>query len=99
MPSPKRILILLTLVNLLNYLDRYVVAAVLDPIGHDLHLSDGELGRLTFVFVVVYMLSAPLFGWLADRYQRPRLIAGGVALWSLATMGAAIVHSYTGLLL
>lgn len=98
MNSPQRTLVLLTLINLLNYLDRYVVAAVLEPLGHGLSLDDVELGRLTFVFVIVYMLSAPLFGWLADRHHRPRLIALGVAIWSVATMGAAFVNDYGTLL-
>ncbi|MBI3130242.1 MAG: MFS transporter [Acidobacteria bacterium] len=98
MRTSTRLLILLTGINLLNYLDRYVVAAVLEPLGRDLHLTDGQLGTLPFVFVVVYMISAPVFGWLADRYHRPKLVALGVALWSLATVGAAFVHSYPALL-
>ena len=99
MPRPAKLLLLLTSINLVNYLDRYVVAAVLDPLGRELHLSNAQLGRLTFVFILVYMLSAPLFGVLADRLHRPRLVAAGVALWSLATLGAALVHSYPALLL
>lgn len=98
MRTSTRLLILLTGINMLNYLDRYVVAAVLEPLGRDLHLTDVQLGRLPFVFVVVYMLAAPVFGWLADRYDRPKLVALGVLLWSLATSGAAFVHSYPMLL-
>ena len=98
MTAPRRLLLLLTGINLVNYLDRYIVAAILDPLGRELHLSDAQLGRLTFVFIAVYMCAAPLFGYLADRYHRPRLVAGGVVLWSLATLGAAFVHSYGALL-
>jgi predicted MFS family arabinose efflux permease len=98
MTAARRLLLLLTGINLVNYLDRYVVAAILEPLGRELHLSDAQLGRLTFVFIAVYMCSAPLFGYLADRFHRPRLVAGGVALWSLATVGAAFVHSYPALL-
>ncbi|WP_257310400.1 spinster family MFS transporter [Geothrix fuzhouensis] len=98
MTAARRLLLLLTGINLVNYLDRYVVAAVLEPLGHELHLSDAQLGRLTLVFIAVYMCAAPLFGYLADRFHRPRLVAAGVALWSLATVGAAFVHSYPGLL-
>ncbi|MBK8725890.1 MAG: MFS transporter [Holophagaceae bacterium] len=94
----QKLLILFTSINLLNYMDRYVVAAVLEPLGRDLHLGDQQLGSLPFYFVIVYMLAAPVFGWLADRHQRPRLVAIGVGLWSLATMGAAFVHSYPALL-
>ena len=98
MTEARRLLLLLTGINLVNYMDRYVVAAVLEPLGRELHLSNAQLGRLTFVFIAVYMCSAPLFGSLADRFHRPRLVAAGVALWSLATVGAAFVHSYPGLL-
>jgi len=98
MSPARRLLLLLTGINLVNYLDRYVVAAILEPLGRELHLSDAQLGRLTFVFIAVYMCAAPVFGYLADRFPRPRLVAGGVALWSLATLGAAFVHSYPALL-
>jgi len=99
MSRAQKLLLLLTSINLVNYLDRYVVAAVLEPVGRELHLTNAQLGRLTFVFILVYMLSAPVFGVLADRFHRPRLVAAGVALWSLATMGASLVHSYPMLLL
>ncbi|HEX7554606.1 MAG TPA: MFS transporter [Geothrix sp.] len=98
MTAARRLLLLLTGINLVNYLDRYVVAAVMEPLGRELALSDAQRGRMTFVFIVVYMCAAPLFGYLADRLHRPRLVAGGVILWSLATLGAAFVHSYGALL-
>jgi MFS transporter, Spinster family, sphingosine-1-phosphate transporter len=98
MTAARRLLLLLTGINLVNYLDRFVVAAILEPLGKELHLTDAQLGRLTLVFILVYMCAAPLFGYLADRFDRPRLVACGVALWSLATVGAAFVHSYPALL-
>jgi predicted MFS family arabinose efflux permease len=94
-----RVLVLFSLINLVNYVDRYVVAAVLEPLGADLGLDDAQRGRLTFVFVIVYMMAAPVFGVLADRMNRPRLIAVGVTIWSLATMASALVHDYTSLLI
>jgi MFS transporter, Spinster family, sphingosine-1-phosphate transporter len=94
-----RVLVLFSLINLVNYVDRYVVAAVLEPLGVDLGLDDAQRGRLTFVFVIVYMMAAPVFGVLADRMNRPRLIAVGVTIWSLATMASALVHDYTSLLI
>lgn len=93
-----RVLVLFTLINLVNYVDRYVVAAVLEPLGMDLGLDDAQRGRLTFVFVIVYMLAAPVFGALAERHHRPRLIAVGVVIWSLATMGSAFVSDFSSLL-
>ena len=94
-----RVLVLFSLINLVNYIDRYVVAAILEPLGADLSLNDAQRGRLTFVFVIVYMLAAPVFGALADRFHRPRLIAVGVTIWSLATMAGALVQDYTTLLI
>jgi len=94
-----RVLVLFSLINLVNYIDRYVVAAILEPLGADLSLNDAQRGRLTFVFVIVYMLAAPIFGALADRLHRPRLIAVGVTIWSLATMAGALVQDYTTLLI
>jgi MFS family permease len=94
-----RVLVLFSLINLVNYVDRYVVAAILEPLGADLSLDDAQRGRLTFVFVIVYMLAAPVFGALADRFHRPRLIAVGVTIWSLATMAGALVDDYRTLLI
>jgi len=93
-----RLLVLLTAINLINYLDRYVVASVVEPIGEALALDDARLGRLPFVFLMVYMLSAPVFGAMGDRWHRPRVVAVAIAAWSLATMSTAFVDSYFALL-
>jgi len=79
-------LVVLTLTNFFNYLDRYVVSALVESLKRsELHLSDAELGALATGFILVYMLASPIFGTLGDRGARPRLIAGGVAIWSVAT--------------
>jgi len=98
MTTASGLLIFLTGINLLNYMDRYVTAAVLEPMGRDLVLSDAQLGWIQPVFIYTYMLAAPVFGTVADRRHRPRLIAAGIALWSLATAGAAFVSGFGGLL-
>lgn len=96
----RRALIVLTLVNLLNYLDRYVVSALVESLKRsDLQLSDARLGALMTGFILVYMLASPLFGALADRGSpRPRLLAVGVGLWSAATALSAFAGSYGQLL-
>src|SRR5436305_11670379 len=77
-------LFVLTLVNLFNYLDRFVVASLVESLKRsELHLSDAQLGGLATGFILVYMLTSPVFGTLGDRGKRPRLIAAGVAIWSL----------------
>src|SRR5438034_193655 len=79
-------LVILTLINLFNYLDRWIVAALAESMKHsELRLSDGQLGSLMTGFLIVYMLAAPLFGSLGDRRSRPRLLALGVGIWSIAT--------------
>jgi MFS family permease len=79
-------LAILAFINLFSYLDRYVVSGVLESLKHsDLGLSDTNLGSLMSGFLVVYTLLAPVFGALGDRRSRPRLIALGVACWSIAT--------------
>lgn len=79
-------LLVLTLVNLLNYLDRFVVSALVESLkASEMRLSDGQLGALGTAFMVVYMFASPVFGTLGDRRSRPHLVAFGVFLWSLAT--------------
>jgi len=91
-------LALLLAVNLLNYIDRQALYAVFPLIKSDLKLSDTALGLLGSAFMLCYMLAAPLFGRLGDRRNRPRLAAGGLALWSLATMLSGMASSYRMLL-
>ncbi|MFY9824006.1 MAG: MFS transporter, partial [Thermoanaerobaculia bacterium] len=79
-------LFVLTLVNLFNYLDRFVLSSVVESLKKsDLHLSDTQLGALATGFILVYMLTSPVFGTLGDRGNRPRLMSIGIAIWSLAT--------------
>ncbi len=92
-------LAVLSLINLFNYLDRYVVPALFESLKHSaLRLSDENLGALMSVFLLIYTLSAPVFGALGDRRSRPKLIAAGVALWSLATALSGFVGSFVALL-
>ena len=92
-------LAILALVNMLNYLDRYVVAALFESLKHSpLAPSDGQLGALMSAFLIVYTLAAPAFGALGDRRSRPRLIAFGVGCWSLATALSGFAGSYLTLL-
>jgi MFS family permease len=93
-----RVLAVLTLVNLLNYLDRFVVSALVESLRADLWLTDTRLGWLMTGFIVVYMLASPVFGVLGDRRARPPLLALGVALWSIATMFSGVARSYGALL-
>ena len=82
-------LALLLAVNLFNYIDRYVLAAVLTRIGSEMLTGDtqarAKLGTLATVFLLSYMFLSPLFGILGDRFARWKLIGVGVILWSVAS--------------
>jgi MFS transporter, Spinster family, sphingosine-1-phosphate transporter len=93
------ILALLTGLNLLNYIDRAVVAAVLEPMQTELDLSNLEAGLLQSAFLIGYFLTSPLFGARADKGPRKGLIAIGVVIWSLATAATGLSGSVWTLLL
>ena len=93
--AARRTLILLTLVNLVNYLDRFVVPALVESLKRsEMRPNDAELGSLAMAFLLVYTVASPVFGRLGDRGNRPRLLAAGVALWSLATAAGALARSF-----
>lgn len=85
-PQSKKALSILTTVNYLNYIDRFILSAVLLSIKIDLNLSDFQAGLLATSFMVAYMFTSPLFGWLGDTRKRTWLLAGGVLLWSVASL-------------
>ena len=89
---PGTILTLLTALNLLNYLDRFVLSAVLPKVQDDLHLSNFLAGSLATVFLIGYFTTSPIFGVLADRSRPARrgLMAVGVGVWSLATIASGL---------
>ena len=91
-------LAVLSVINLLSYLDRYVVSALAESLKHsNLRLSDANLGSLMSGFLIVYTLTAPIFGALGDRRSRPRLIALGVTCWSFATALSGFAGGYLAL--
>ena len=96
---PRATLVLLTALNLLNYIDRSVLNAVQPLIQSEFHVSDAQIGRLTTVFLIFYTLAAPLMGPLADRYSRQLIIGLGAFAWSGATLLTAVTNSYDALLL
>lgn len=95
---PATILALLTGLNLLNYLDRLVVSAVLPRVQESLGLSNFVGGLLATIFLVGYFATSPLFGALGDRLPRKGLIAFGIASWSVATIASGFATGALGLL-
>jgi MFS family permease len=80
--------------NLLNYVDRYVLAAVGKAIMTDLELEPGPFGWLGSAFIVVYTIASPIVGWMGDRFSRRKILAFGVGLWSVATVGTAFAANF-----
>lgn len=102
--NPNSALALLLAINLFNYIDRYILAAVLPKLEEAFFLPGdplafAKLGSLQTAFLLSYMLMAPVFGWLADRRSRWLLIAGAVALWSIASGWSGLATSFTALLI
>jgi MFS family permease len=91
-------LVVLTLVNLLNYLDRYVLSAILPLVEESFDLNDSQSGFLGSLFILVYLAASPFAGYLGDRRARKYLVSGGVFLWSLATIGSGLASNYEQLL-
>ena len=85
-------LVFVTLLNVMNFVDRQLLASFANFIVPDLGLSNAEFGWLTgFAFILFYSGMGLFAGSLADLVHRPRLVAGGLALWSglTAASGAA----------
>jgi len=85
---------ILTFINLFNYIDRWVVAAVVEPVKRDLGLTDVQMGLIGSAFIIVYTIVSPVFGLLGDKRARPPLIALGVAIWSIATGLAGFARGF-----
>jgi MFS family permease len=97
--QPRTALIVLTALNLLNYVDRNVLFAVQPLVQDEFHLTNVQIGYLTSAFLIFYTLAAPFVGPLADRYSRKVIIALGGIFWSALTLLTAVTHTYTELLI
>ena len=101
-PGANFSLALLLAINLFNYVDRQVLAAVeskieVDPKFHG--ITQAQMGLAATAFLISYMVIAPIFGWLADRTSRWLLVAIGVGIWSLASGGTGLAATFTLLLI
>jgi len=94
-----RSLAVLFAINILNFYDRQVLGALLEPIRKEFHLSDTQLGTLGTLPIVLYALIGLPLGRLADRASRKKLLAAGVAVWASLTAWGGLAQSYTMLLL
>ncbi|WP_037328192.1 MFS transporter [Runella zeae] len=90
---------LLCVVGCLNYLDRMMITTMRGSIMSSIPMSESQFGLLTSLFLWVYGLLSPLAGYLADRFNRSRVIIGSLFVWSLVTWMTAYVSTFEELLL
>jgi MFS family permease len=90
-------LVLLTALNFVNYIDRYILPGVQEQVKHEFHLSDEHIGTLTFWFMIAYMCTSPITGWLGDRFPRKPMIVTAALFWAAINFLTATVHSYDSL--
>jgi MFS family permease len=91
----RRSLVILVLLGVLATMDITLTALLIEPLKHELHLTDIEIGLLQgTVFGLSYGLSALTMGWLIDRQNRTRLLIGGMLVWALAMAGSGLSHSF-----
>jgi len=90
---------LLWIVGLLNYLDRVMITTMRLSIKEAIPMTEAQFGLLTTVFLLVYAALSPFAGYLADRFNRSRVIIGSLFFWSLVTWLTGHAKTYEQLLL
>lgn len=88
------VLAVLVLAAVVSFIDRQVVAIVVDPMKQDLGVGDAQIGWLYGVFALFYALAALPLAWLADHGSRKHIIAAGVFVWSLMTMACGLSRNF-----
>jgi MFS family permease len=90
-------LAILFAINLLNFYDRQILGALVEPIRKQWALTDSQIGWLATAFTLLYALVGVPLGRLSDRWNRPRLLSLGVAAWSLLTAASGFAWGYGSL--
>jgi MFS family permease len=93
----KYTLAILFAINLLNFYDRNMPGAIVEPLRKDWGLSDAQIGWLATAFTLLYAVVGVPFGRLSDRFQRSKLLGMGVAVWSLLTAVSGLAWNYGAL--
>lgn len=97
--SPSKILLVLTLIEFINYFDRQIIFPLFSFLKADFGLSDFELGLIGTVFMIIHATFSVPLGILADKWVRKYIIAAGVTVWSVATFFTGLAQNFTQLLL
>lgn len=92
--------IMLAFLYWISVLDRYIISLMVDPIKRDLGLTDVQFGLLHgLAFTLTFVVFGGVFGALADRVNRRRLVYIGVTIWSVATALCGVAQNFMHLLL
>ena len=86
-------------INILNFYDRHVPGALVEPMRKEFHLSDMQIGLLGSVFIWLYAVMGVPLGRIADSGSRKKLLAWGLVVWASLTACAAIATNYSVLLI
>ncbi|XP_006806845.1 protein spinster homolog 2 [Neolamprologus brichardi] len=89
--SPAAAAGILSFGNVLNYMDRYTVAGVVLDIQRNYDVSDSRIGLLQTVFICSFMVAAPIFGYLGDRFNRKVILSCGIFFWSIVTLLSSFI--------
>lgn len=104
LPSPSNtyvwyVIWLMFAVNMLNYIDRMVLAVLIEDIRVEIPMSDSQIGVLTgLAFAVFYAIAGVFLGRMSDKFSRKRILIGAIGVWSLATAVCGLVGNFFQLL-
>src|SRR5258706_6115000 len=91
--------VVLFAINILNFYDRHVPGALVEPRRRDFHLSDSQMGLLGSAFIWIYAIFGVPLGRIADSASRKKLLAWGVVTWTAMTASAGLATTYPMLFL
>nr|XP_048304630.1 protein spinster homolog 3 isoform X2 [Myodes glareolus] len=78
-------------INLLNYMNWFIIPGVLLDVQKYFNISDSRAGLLQTVFIGCLLVSAPVFGYLGDRHSRKAILCFGILLWSGAGLSSSFI--------
>src|SRR6202045_752250 len=91
--------VVLFAINVLNFYDRHVPGALVEPMRKEVHLNDSQIGLIGSAFIWIYAIIGGPLGRIADSASRKKLLAWGVVIWTTMTASAGLATTYAILLL
>ncbi|WP_260928500.1 MFS transporter [Novosphingobium sp. 9] len=90
------IVVLLCLAQIISTMDRGMLSLVVDPVRHDLSITDMQIALLQGVaFSVFYVLAGVALGLVTDVVSRKWLLIAGISVWSAATLATGLAENFT----